>query len=104
MSPGFMNTRALEEGVTFIPARSKSSEAALQPTAEAVAFDKADDAATVEKIRTAIEQIDSQLTLSGTEAGEPDPHKKLALHQKKMRLAERLKAAEQQMKAQELDD
>ena len=103
VSPGFMNTRALQEGSAFIPARSKTSGAA-QPTAEAVAFDKADDAATMEKIRKEIEKIDSQLTPSGDSEEEPDPARKAALEKKKLRLVERLKTAEQQMKAQDLDD
>jgi small-conductance mechanosensitive channel len=102
VSPGFMNTRALKEGRTFIPARSKTS-ATEQATAEAIAFDKADDAASVEKIRKAIAQIESQLTTGGDNEEELDALERTALEKEKERLIERLKAAEQQMKAQELD-
>ncbi len=103
VSPGFMNTRALMEGSRFIPARSKT-KAAAQPTAEEIAFDKADEAATVEEIRTAIGEIESQLTPAGGDESALDPRKKIALEEKKLRLAEQLTDAEQQMKAQELDD
>lgn len=104
VSPGFMNTRALQEGATFIPARSKLSESAPQSTAEAVAFDKADEAATVEKLRSSIEQISAELALADSEVDQLAPQKRLDLEGKKARLVERLNAAEQRMKAQELDD
>ena len=59
-----------------------------------MAFDKAEDAASVEKIRTAIEAVDADIKeLSGSEEGEP-PGERERLEAKKARLSEHLLAAE----------
>lgn len=103
VSPGFMNTRVVQEGRKFIPAPARVS-AAVQPTAEDVAFDKADDAEMAEKIRTAIGHIESQLASTAQDDGEMNPHDKSALEEKKQQLVERLRVAEQRIKAKEFDD
>jgi len=65
VSPTFMNTRALEKGVDFIPrltheAAAKKTERA-RPVAEALVFDKADEAESLEKIRARHESIGRDL-------------------------------------------
>jgi hypothetical protein len=63
VSPNFMNTRTVGEEQKFVAAPSGKRSQLLQPSAEQVAFDKANDAAAAQKIRTAIEAIQAQLDL-----------------------------------------
>lgn len=102
VSPNFMNTRALKEDHRFIPAWSKNGAAEVRPQAEQVAFDKAEDAASVERIRIAIEQTDAELKILGELSGEVDPAERAALEEKKVRLIEQLKAGEAAIKAKEV--
>lgn len=74
----------------------------MQPNAEDVAFDKADDAAEVQRIRTAIAHIDAQLELPPDEGDKTDPEKRARLEDERARLAEKLKTAEEKMQAKEL--
>jgi hypothetical protein len=97
-----MNTRALSEGHKVIPARSRKTAMQTQSTAEDIAFDKADDAASLEKIRTAIEQTESAMTALEEAAEAVDPDKVEALKEKKLRLIEELKVAEEAIREREL--
>ena len=104
VSPNFMNTRSLEADHRFIPARSGKRAKKARPKAEQLAFDKAEDAALVEKIRSAIEQTDAELKALDEEAGEVDPAERSALEEKKAHLIEQLKAGEEAIKVKELAD
>ena len=101
VSPNFMNTRAVPEGKTFISEPARSQPTAERRLAEEVAFDKAEDAASMEKIRAAMEQIDSQLKGSDDAEAELDQDQKAALETRRTRLAEQLKLATEKMKAKE---
>jgi small-conductance mechanosensitive channel len=101
VSPNFMNTRVLTEGQVFIPEPSVKKSSPIHPHAETLAFDKAEEAASVEQIRKAIEVIDAQFAkIEGQEGGEPAG--KEALVDKKSRLVEQLQLAEEQLAAGEL--
>jgi small-conductance mechanosensitive channel len=102
VSPTFMNTRAVKEGRLFIPEPSKKGAKPAQTQAENVAFDLAEEAASMEKIRMAIEQADAELKALGSEEGEGVEDRKSALETKKAQLAEQYRAAEEQRKAREL--
>lgn len=102
VSPNFMNTRALREGHTFIPTPSKKGAKRRQHQAEHVAFDKAEAAASVEKIRIAIEQIDAQLNALDEVAGDIDPAERSVLEEQKLRLTEQMNAGEDAIRATEL--
>ena len=102
VSPNFMNTRALREGKAFIPAPSrKRTKAAAQAAAESLAFDKAEDAASLEKIRVQIQQVDEQLADIDEEKNESNEAQKAELETKKVHLLELLKSAEEEIKAKE---
>ncbi|MBT8099134.1 MAG: mechanosensitive ion channel [Gammaproteobacteria bacterium] len=104
VSPNFINSRPLADGQEFIPApeKSKSPEADVQ--ADKLAFDKADDAASVESIRAAIEKIDAELTALDETGGNMDESARKTLETKKARLIEQLKSGEQELDAKKLAD
>lgn len=62
VSPSFMNTRAIAEGHRFIP-RAARAAAAAEPevSAEALAFDKAEEAESTEKLRERHEEVIGRL-------------------------------------------
>ncbi|MDH3512148.1 MAG: mechanosensitive ion channel family protein [Gammaproteobacteria bacterium] len=101
VSPNFMNTRTLGERRRIIPTPSGKAAAKAQPQVEHVAFDKAEDAASVEKIRIAIEQTEARLKALGEVAGDVDPAERSVLEEKKLRLIEQLKAGEGEIRAKE---
>jgi len=68
---------------------------------EQVVFDKAAEAASAEKIRHAIEQVDAALEALDKEA-DANPAEREALERKKARLLEQLNVAEEAFKALEL--
>jgi small-conductance mechanosensitive channel len=106
----------LEDVTSLISARSKlrvamldalhaakiEKAAKVELESELIAFDKAEEAATVEKIRIAIEQADAELEALDEAAGEVDPAERTALEEKKLRLIEQLKAGEGEIKAKEI--
>ena len=100
VSPNFMNSRNLGEHDRFIPAQSTQPALAEQAMAEQIAFDKAEDAASVEKIRYAIEQIGSELKT----LGDANPEGRKLLEAKKARLVEKLRAEEEAIRAKEAAD
>ncbi len=102
VSPNFMNTRAISENHKFIPTPSRKKAAKVQPQAEQLAFDKAEEAASVEKIRIAIEQTDAELKAFDEVEGEVDSAERTALEEKKTRLIEQLKAGQGEIKAKEI--
>ena len=102
VSPNFMNTRALAEGRKVIPPRAKKVIQQAQTSAEDVAFDKAEEAASVEKIRTSIEQTDAAIKSIVEAGGDADSDEVAALEEKKLRLVEQLKNKEEEIKAKEL--
>ena len=102
VSPNFMNTRALAEGRKVIPAPSGKTSPVVQAQAENLAFDKAEEAGAIEKMRAAIERIDAQLNIPEGEEGAANEVARSALEAEKARLVEQLKAADEQMKAKEL--
>ena len=102
VSPNFMNTRAVKEDHKVIPRLSRKKASKAQPQAERVAFDKAEDAASIEKIRIAIEKTDAELKALDDVAGDVDPAERTALEEKKVHLVEQLKVGEEEIKAKEI--
>lgn len=101
VSPNFMNTRALAADEKLIPTPSQVVATDVQPEAEAVAFDKADEAASVDGIRIAIEQTEEELKALDEAPGKADPAERTALEENKARLVEELKNAEKAIKSRE---
>lgn len=95
VSPNFMSTRALPPEQPIIPAPVTTAAREARAQAESVAFDKAEEAASVEQIRLALEGVDSQLkeTHEG-ETAEAAAARREKLEAKKARLVARLAAAE----------
>ena len=102
VSPNFMNTRAVADNKLFIPKPVPKVVKEEQTQAEDVAFDKAEEAASVEEIRKAIEIVDAELLVLEKEEGDEIILSKDRLKEKKSLLIEQLKAAEEQRKAAEL--
>jgi small-conductance mechanosensitive channel len=102
VSPNFMNTRALGEEQRFIPIPSRKTVTQVQAQPEQIAFDKAEEAASVERIRVAIEQAAAELKALDEADGEVDAEARSALEDKKSHLVEQLKAGEEAIKAREI--
>jgi len=93
-SPNLMNSRVLADDKLLIPPPSVSKETAEAVTAEEVAFDKADEAASLEAIRKAMEAIEAELaTLDQKEVKNPE-ERKAELDSRRAALAEQLKTEE----------
>lgn len=97
MSPNFMVTRASTTEERVIPPARPREEPPAQRKAEDIAFDKADEAASIEELRKAITHIDEQLA---DEASPPDEATRERLEAHKARLAEQLVAAEERKNAE----
>ena len=97
-----MNTRAVGEDTAFIPVPSRKRRRKAQPLAEELAFDKADDAASLERLRGQIARIEAELGEAVDESDKRAVANKTALEKKKARLVDQLKAAEEAIKAKEL--
>jgi hypothetical protein len=102
VSPSFMNTRAIREGQTFIPTRSRPSAQPAGVQAEEIAFDKAEEAASAEKIRIEVEKLDAELAALAEAAEHPDEKARERIENRKAVLVEQLKALSEQIKAEEL--
>lgn len=102
VSPTFMNTRAMPDEKLFIPkpARRGRSEKSIQ--AEDIVFDKAEEAASVEEIRKAIELIDAELTALQDREGGATDNEMDRLKARHARLTEQLKTAEEQRRAADI--
>ena len=96
VSPNFMNTRALTEDQRFVPQVSgpRPSGKTVETRAEQVAFDVAEEAASVEELRKALDLVEKELDelKRGDESG--DPRARGRLEARKERLAAELEAAE----------
>ncbi len=104
VSPNFMNTRALPEGQLFVPRVSADDAPQQETTAEDVAFDKADEAASIEEIRKAIEAADREMAELEEQGIAADKGRLAGIEARKLRLIDRLKAAEEQKQAEEALD
>ena len=72
VSPSFMNTRAIADDIQFIPERAVPRFRRREIKAEEIAFDKAEQAASAEKLRSAIDACNRALAeASGEEQREP---------------------------------
>jgi len=96
VSPNFMNTRALGEERRFVPAPAPSlrSRRVAETRAEEVAFDVAEEAASVEELRKALELVEKELADSAQGDTPGEEALKERLQARKSRLAAELKAAE----------
>jgi len=96
VSPNFMNTRALADDQRFVPAPSQRLRSGREPEtrAEEVAFDVAEEAASVEELRKALELVEKELQESRQGDGRRDEALATRLEARKSRLEAELKAAE----------
>jgi small conductance mechanosensitive channel len=102
VSPNFMNTRALSNEHRFIPMPSRKTVTQVQAQPEEIAFDKAEEAASVERVRVAIEKTAAELKALDERGDESDPGDRAALEERKAHLIEQLKAGEEAIKAREV--
>lgn len=107
VSPTFMNTRSLPLGKRFIPQPSASAETeepGAPPTRpEAIVFDKAEEAASNERLREILEKTEGELETLEKEIKEADDSKKTELLARKETLtarAARFKEIIQERKAE----
>ncbi len=64
VSPTFMNTRALKEGQKFVPKKDRpqhKQETSAKPALEDIVFEKAEDAASLEKLRELHETAEKEI-------------------------------------------
>ena len=106
VSPNFMNTRAVPDDRHYIPSPAPAPKAAAEEIAraEAVIFDKADDAAQIEKIRKSIEIVDAELKALAETDGEAKESSITQLESTKARLVEELRISEEHQKAAKLSE
>lgn len=98
VSPTFMITRASSPEDRVIPPVLRQAEAERERTAEEIAFDKADAAASIEEMRDAIAHIDERLS-DATAAPAEQTRARLEAH--KARLMALIAAAEERKNADE---
>ena len=100
VSPNFMNTRALDDRQHFIPASEERQPPEPEPEkqVESIAFDIAEEAASLTELHKAIDVIDAELSEEGKEL--PDA-KRSSLEARKARLQGELEAAEKRRAAKE---
>lgn len=102
VSPTFMNSRVYADDRAFIPEPSLSMRKPAQSKAEAIVFDKAAEAASLEELKTRIESIDVELarlseqsspdldvTTSRLEAEKAHLLKRIEIEQERLRESER---------------
>ena len=97
VSPNFMWTRQLGRQERFIPEPVRKTSSRPEMSAEEIAFDKAEEAASIERLRKDIERIDTEI-----ESEKLDEAAKADLEARKAGLVEALKAAEKQREAEKL--
>ena len=61
VSPTFMNTRAIRENQTFVPAGRHRKDESRNPSPDSVVFDKAEKAESVEKLKETLNELQLQL-------------------------------------------
>lgn len=101
VSPNFMNTRPIAEGKSFIPAPARGPVQQTSSQAENIAFDKAEEAASVEEIRKSVELVEAELASLKDKAGEEDAESREKLESRHSHLLEQLKKAEEERQAAE---
>lgn len=102
VSPNFMNTRSISDEKLFIAEHSRKASSEKATEAEDIAFDKAEEAASVEEIRKSIELVDAELAVLDDEEDSTDDISRNRLAVKKSHLIEQLKAAEERREAAKL--
>lgn len=99
VSPNFMNTRALPEDTRVIPEPSRKSYRRRTVSAEELAFDKAEEAASVEDIRKQLERVETEIAADDSATSEESAAR---LEKQRVGLTQQLKAAEEARRAAEL--
>ncbi|MCK7595487.1 mechanosensitive ion channel family protein [Pseudomarimonas salicorniae] len=92
VSPNFMNTRALSPEARILPPTEAKPVEAPKPRAESVAFDKAEEAASVEQLRDLLGEREDAL------GEEKDEARRKALQVEIVNLRERIDAAREAQK------
>lgn len=94
VSPSFMNTRPLGERERFLPQRYRGNGPGPreQARAEDVAFDVAEEAASIEDLRAALGEVEKEL--KALEKGKDSEELRQRLEARKARLDHAIKAAE----------
>jgi len=101
VSPNFMNTRQLAAEQKILPTRTRPIAEESAPTmVEDVAFDKAEDAASVEKIRTALRDTEKELSALKSEGGSDSELEEKAIKRKQDLLVSLLKNATEKTKSE----
>ncbi len=105
VSPNFMNQRNVESNGPFIPQILHTSNADNEARAESLAFDKAEEAASIEQIRKELDKADTALSdfMKGKpkELDEADSRTAKGLERRRDLLAGRLQTAEKHAAAHE---
>lgn len=106
VSPTFMNTRALEPGARVLPPDQapQPKPSAEGPQAEDIAFDKAEEAASAEKLRLAIEQLDAELSSLEEQGGDAVKDRAKQLAAEREQLAARFESALARIQAEEREE
>ena len=103
VSPTFMNQRALDKKQSFIPEPVARNSEPPQAQAETIAFDKASDAASLEKLKKRIESIDAELEELDETSEADDEDTTAKLTSEKESLKERVELGKKQQK-EEMDE
>ena len=105
VSPNFMNTRALDPKRSVIPTTRRRQHDVARTQGEAVAFDKAEDAASVESLRKDLQKLEAELLAANEkDAIDTDDAVVAALQARRDALRMRLAEAEALIKAKAEDE
>jgi len=104
VSPNFMNTRAIAENTYYVPKPAVAEQAAHIVSAEDLAFDKAEQASSVEDIRKQIEALDAELERLKKADDKDYDAKEGEIIVRKHKLVAELKVAEEQREAADQAD
>ncbi len=105
VSPNFMTTRALDPQRSVIPVTKRRQPAPARTQGEDVAFDKAEDAASVESLRKDLQKLEAALlAANGKAAVDTDDDARAALQTRRDALRARLAEAEALIRAKADDD
>ncbi|MBT8040418.1 MAG: mechanosensitive ion channel [Xanthomonadales bacterium] len=96
VSPTFMNTRALGDDRRFLPERYRRNGAdrANEKRAEDIAFDVAEEAASIEELRASLAKVEDELKSLSEDKPDDLEEKRKQLEANKNRLDANIKAAE----------
>ncbi|HEY5623535.1 MAG TPA: mechanosensitive ion channel domain-containing protein [Gammaproteobacteria bacterium] len=104
VSPNFISSRAYPPEKAFIPAPSKTKAEAEQQQVEAIVFDKAADAASIEELRRTVESIDSEIEAMAEDVRPASVKKIERLQAKKTDLLERIAVEQRRLEDAEAAD